>query len=588
MLLPDNFLYFILLFTCSLLAGAYLFFSYNQNRLLLINAVMFFLVAIRASTEYFLPQLDNYRDAVSLATFHSFVSHGIVFSIWYVTWFYIRPFRNFSWEKWANRIYFWGILILPLPFVAYGFYTRRFFQLHTEKIDGYWQFITNSSDTSTQILFIYSLYVMAFFTIAPMVVDLFRGKQDRLRKFFILVAYIIFPPLFSKFLWSASTGSYTIPNIGGIYFWYALSVSWFVSNYRLFQDNFSKTIKDLLESISDLAIYTDTQLVVSHTNKLTTQYFSSNIIHQKIKDVLSNVSQQTSGQIKESIDALINNQQRKKELRLIINDESKIFNLKVAKFEQGNFHLGYTFLLTDLTQIKQKEQELTQLNTTKDRLFAIIGHDLRKPALAFRGISKKVNFLIQQKEFDTLNKLGNNLERAAFSLNSLLDNLLNWALKQRDVLPYEPKPVDVQQATEEIFELFQQIAHEKKVHLQLNIMQDVKAYADPNALNTIIRNLVDNAIKYTDEGGKVIVLSERRGANILIQVKDTGEGMNDKQLSNVFALQKNKSTQGTAGEKGSGLGLTLVKDLIDLNEGTINVWSTPKQGTTFDILLPAV
>jgi len=561
MLLPDNFLYFILLFTCSLLAGAYLLFSYNQNRLLLINAIMFFLIAIRASTEFFLPQIDNYSDAVSLATFHSFIANSTTFCIWYVTWFYIRPFRNYSWEKWANRIYFWGVLILPLPITLHGLYTRRFFQLNPVKIDGYWQFTANLSDGLTQFHLIMTLYVMAFFTIVPMVIDLFRGKQDRLRKIFILIAYIIFPPLFSKFIWSASTGKYTIPNIAGIYFWYGLSVSWFVSNYRLFQDNFSKTIKDLLESISDLAIYTDTQLVVSHTNKLTTQYFSNNIIHQKIKDVLSNVSQQTSTQIEGSIEGLINNQQKEKELTFVIDNAPKIFNLKVAKFEQGNFHLGYTFLLTDLTQIKQKEQELTQLNTTKDRLFAIIGHDLRKPALAFRGISKKVNFLIQQKEFDTLNKLGNNLERAAFSLNSLLDNLLNWALKQRDVLPYEPKPVDVQQATEEIFELFQQIAHEKKVHLQLDIMQDVKAYA---------------------------VLSERRGKNILIQVKDTGEGMNDKQLTKIFALQKNKSTQGTAGEKGSGLGLALVKDLIDLNEGTINVWSTPKKGTTFDILLPAV
>lgn len=549
---------------------------------------MFFFVAIRSATEYFLQQLDNYSDAVSLATFHSFMSHGAIFSIYYVTWFYIRPFRKFSWEKWANRIYFWGILILPLILTLYGFATRRFFQLHTEKIDGYWQFTANTSDVFTQMFLIYAFYIMVFFTVAPMVIDLFRGKENRLRKLFILTAYIVFPSLFSKFLWSESSGDYAIPNIAGLYFLYALSISWFVSNYRLFQDNFSKTIKDLLESISDLAIYTDTRLVVSHTNKLTTQYFSNSIINKKIKDVLSNVSEQTAHQIKESIDALIKNKKTEKELTLIIDKEPKIFNLKVAKFEQGNFHLGYTFLLTDLTQIKQKEQELIQLNMSKDRLFAIIGHDLRKPALAFRGISKKVNFLIQQKEFDTLNKLGNNLERAAFSLNSLLDNLLNWALKQRDVLPYEPKPVDVQQATEEIFELFQQIAHEKKVHLQLDIMQDVKAYADPNALNTIIRNLVDNAIKYTDEGGKVIVLSERRGENILIQVKDTGEGMNDKQLTNVFALQKNKSTQGTAGEKGSGLGLALVKDLIDLNEGTINVWSTPKKGTTFDILLPAV
>ena len=88
---------------------------------------------------------------------------------------------------------------------------------------------------------------------------------------------------------------------------------------------------------------------------------------------------------------------------------------------------------------------------TKDRLFAIISHDLRKPALAFRGVSKKVNFLIQQQEFDTLNKFGENIEKAAFSLNSLLDNLLNWALSQRNVLPYQPVPLNIAQETEEIY-----------------------------------------------------------------------------------------------------------------------------------------
>ena len=263
------------------------------------------------------------------------------------------------------------------------------------------------------------------------------------------------------------------------------------------------------------------------------------------------------------------------------------------QLEQQKQHLeieikkATTKIREDKAVIEAQAETLKELNETKDRLFAIIGHDLRKPALAFRGISKKVNFLIQQKEFDTLNKLGDNLERSAFSLNGLLDNLLNWALKQRDVLPYAPKSVNIQEATEEIFNLFQQIAHEKNIHLELNVAAKLKAYSDPNALNTIIRNLVDNAIKYTPRGGRVEVISELNGSNIRILVKDTGEGMNKTQLDNIFVLQKNKSTQGTAGEKGSGLGLALVKDLVDLNKGQIKVSSTLKKGTTFEIMLPA-
>ena len=257
------------------------------------------------------------------------------------------------------------------------------------------------------------------------------------------------------------------------------------------------------------------------------------------------------------------------------------------RYLEAEIEKATTKIREDKAVIEAQADTLQELNATKDRLFAIIGHDLRKPALAFRGISKKVNFLIQQKEFDTLNKLGNNLEQAAFSLNGLLDNLLNWALKQRDVLPYDPKPVSIKEATEEIFNLFQQIADEKNIHLQLNIASEIKAYSDPNALNTIIRNLVDNAIKYTPNGGQVEVVSELNGSNIRILIKDTGEGMDKAQLDNIFDLQKNKSTQGTAGEKGSGLGLTLVKDLVDLNKGQIKVNSALKKGTSFEIMLPA-
>ena len=270
--------------------------------------------------------------------------------------------------------------------------------------------------------------------------------------------------------------------------------------------------------------------------------------------------------------------------------QNRNYTISLGIFALFTSLIGFLFYRTRVQNrvIAQQNSELVQLNNTKDRLFAIIGHDLRKPALAFRGISKKVNFLIQKKEFNTLDKLGKNLEQAAFSLNSLLDNLLNWALKQRDALPYDPKPVNVQEATEEIFQLFEQIAEEKGIHLRLNIPSSIYAYTDPNAINTIIRNLVDNAIKYTIKGGFVEVYSEQQKENVLIQIKDTGEGMTQAQMKTLFELDRNKSTQGTKGEKGSGLGLALVKDLVDLNKGEIIVTSELKAGTTFKILLPAV
>ena len=548
---------------------------------------MFFLVAIRAATEYYLPQIELYENARKLTIFHSFITQSLSISIWYVSWFYIRPFKHWKAEKIINQIYFWGLLIIPSLFAFYGLFNRYFFKLYPEKIEGFWQFTATPEGIISGFYFIHTFFIMLAFTTFPLVIDLIRSKKNRIKKLVVIIAYLVFPFIFNQILMNNGVSEYRIPNIAGVYFFNLLVISWFVSNYRLFQNNFSKTLTDLLDSISDLAIFTDINLKVSHANNLALNEFSKNIKYKSITDLLASVSKQTSGDIEVQINELINNQSKKKEIELVIEGQPKLFNLKVAKYEQGSLHLGYTFLLADLTEIKQKEKQLTQINHTKDRLFAIIGHDLRKPALAFRGISKKVNFLIQQKEFDTLNKLGHSLEHAAFSLNSLLDNLLNWALKQRDVLPYDPKPVNVQEATVEIFQIFEQIAGEKHIHLKLDIARTIHAYSDPNALNTIIRNLIDNAIKYTPEGGSIEVISKEKDKHILIAIKDTGRGMDENQIKNIFELSQNKSTKGTAGERGSGLGLNLVKDLVDLNKGKIKVKSKPKEGTTFEIILPA-
>ena len=238
--------------------------------------------------------------------------------------------------------------------------------------------------------------------------------------------------------------------------------------------------------------------------------------------------------------------------------------------------------------ILSQNQKLEQLNTTKDQLFAIISHDLRKPALAFRGISQKVRFLLKKQEFDTLNKYGSSLEMAANSLNGLLDNLLKWALQQRDMLPYQPISINLAEVTEEIMELFEQIAADKNIVLKTNIPEITTAFVDPNAYATIIRNLIDNAIKFTPEGGTIELEVSEQASNVFLKVKDSGVGITKEKITKIFDLQKHKSTQGTAGEHGTGLGLSVVKDLVLLNKGSINVQSQSQKGTTFELVFPVV
>ena len=238
--------------------------------------------------------------------------------------------------------------------------------------------------------------------------------------------------------------------------------------------------------------------------------------------------------------------------------------------------------------ITLQNEQLAQLNDTKDRIFSIIGHDLRKPAIAFRGITKKVNYLLKKQDYKTLQLLGEEIEQDAFSLNKLTDNLLNWALTQKDVMPYNPQAIEVAEVTEEVISIFQKTAADKGIELSADIQESLEVFADVNALRTILRNLVDNAIKYTPAGGQVEISAMNTPKGINLQVSDTGIGMSAEKTKEIFLLQKNKSEKGTAGEKGTGLGMHLVNELVKLNKGAIEVVSQLGQGTKFEVMMPAV
>ncbi len=230
--------------------------------------------------------------------------------------------------------------------------------------------------------------------------------------------------------------------------------------------------------------------------------------------------------------------------------------------------------------------EVKQLNQTKDRLFSIIGHDLRKPAIAFRGITKKVNYLLKKEDYKTLNALGSEIERDALALNKLTDNLLNWALTQKEMMPYNPTIVKLSEISNELETVYGKIANDKNIQFQNHIQNGLEVYADSNALNTILRNLTDNALKFTPSGGIVILDAATTSECVKIQISDNGVGISKEKLKTIFELQKDKSQAGTSDEKGTGLGLHLVQELVELNKGNIEVSSTPGKGTVFVLNFP--
>ena len=586
MLYPDNFLYFISLFSIASFLGTYLLLSYNRSHLIILNALLFYIVAIRACTEYYMPQLTNHETVEDLAAFHSVLMQAWVMIEWYILWFYIKPFRGFKWEKQVNQFYLWCLLILPNLIFFYFLLNRTFYTIYPEQIENYWRYTANTELLSTKIFFFYSFIFMAFFSRGILLIDIIRNKQQRLQKLAVWIFLIFILPLLAQKILFQATDKFQIPNFAFLYLSTTIILSWFVSEYRLFKDGFDEAKKDLLNSISDLAISTNLNLIITHANENVRQLLKVN--HQPIISLLANFSQSTANQINSSIQKLIQHPDNELELSLDIPEVgTKTFTCKAAPFKKGTQKVGYTFLLKDLTLIREKELQLEEANATKDRLFAIISHDLRKPALAFRGIAKKVKFLVNQNRLDSLDKYGVALEKAAFSLNNLLDNLLNWALQQRSVLPYNPKPIDVAQATEEIYDFFKVLSEEKGIDLKLDIPESTIIFADVNAYATIMRNLLDNAIKYTSVGGSIDLTAEKMAEKVVIKVKDTGIGIESDKIDELFDLKANKSERGTKGEKGTGLGLTLIKDLVKLNKGNIKVKSKWNQGTTFEVELPS-
>ncbi|MCI4647773.1 ATP-binding protein [Phaeodactylibacter sp.] len=236
--------------------------------------------------------------------------------------------------------------------------------------------------------------------------------------------------------------------------------------------------------------------------------------------------------------------------------------------------------------IALQNQQLQQLNETKDRLFAIIGHDLRKPAIAFRGITKKVNYLLRKKDFTTLERLGAEIEQDAAGLSQLTENLLNWALTQRDVMPYQPTQLKLLPLLEDTAAPFQTALQNKQLDLEWAIPEDTVIFSDANALSTIVRNLLDNAIKFTPEGGRITIEGTSDEGLFRLKVRDTGAGMPPEQLKELFLLKKGRTQPGTAGEKGSGLGLHLAHELSKLNQSTLGVSSNIGKGTIFTLSLP--
>ena len=236
-------------------------------------------------------------------------------------------------------------------------------------------------------------------------------------------------------------------------------------------------------------------------------------------------------------------------------------------------------------QLAQQNTELANLNRTKDQFFGIIAHDLRSPITALGGAGEQLAFYLKKGDEHKLKRLAVRLDNTTQNLSKLLDNLLQWALVQLERLPFHPEQMHLRKTSTDVVLLYEPIAEAKGITLINEIPAELQLLADPNAVRTILRNLINNALKFTSATGEIRLMAQANRTTTTISVKDSGQGMDDAQLQRLFEAQALPTT-GTAGEKGTGLGLVLCRELVQLHKGNILVESVPDEGTTFTIQLP--
>lgn len=255
--------------------------------------------------------------------------------------------------------------------------------------------------------------------------------------------------------------------------------------------------------------------------------------------------------------------------------------------------LYYSFIIQDITErqrneddLKESEKLLFNLNQTKDKLFSIIGHDLRSPFANIIGLSDiLIDSTPNENKNDNLKFLGVINSSAKSSLN-LLDNLLNWAKSQTGQLKINQQDVLLNPLLDEVVKQSSAAAHLKKTSIVVNSRQKLSAYTDQNMLKLVIRNLISNALKFTNENGTILLELKSDGLYTLITVADNGVGMNEETRKSLFNNGAKVSTLGTAKEKGSGLGLLLCKEFIEKLGGKIWVESKFNEGSKFHFTLP--
>ncbi|MGM0532119.1 MAG: hybrid sensor histidine kinase/response regulator, partial [Bacteroidota bacterium] len=237
-------------------------------------------------------------------------------------------------------------------------------------------------------------------------------------------------------------------------------------------------------------------------------------------------------------------------------------------------------------KISSQAETLRELNETKDKMFSVISHDLRAP---LGGIKSMLDLIYEDnsEKLEISRRSLDSLKNAADQTYNLLENLLYWSRSQRGNLVNNPEVINIYELVLENIELLRTMSKNKNIELLNKVDEDIYAYADRNMIKTVLRNLIINAIKFTDEKGTVSISCKESNGKVEIEVADNGIGIQQSNLEKILNHKEYYTTFGTKREKGSGLGLNLCIDFIQRNNGELFIDSEYGKGSTFTFTLPS-
>lgn len=307
------------------------------------------------------------------------------------------------------------------------------------------------------------------------------------------------------------------------------------------------------------------------------------------KDFFELIADEDKNRVNENFEKLLNGNNTTLNIDFKINSsQPKYVQLKGEVIQWG--FVGkpeiISGILLDISELKILSKQLEETIRIKDKFFDIIAHDLKNPMNAVKSLLDDLLVSFDSLSPDELFEAQNQIQKSITVLSQLVNNLLEWSRTQTGRIVHNPDNIDVFYIISSSIDVNFYQAKIKNIEIINNVPHNTVVYADSNMLYTVFRNIISNAIKYTLDGGTVQISANDLGDNYEIIVSDTGIGMSEEQLVNIFSLEHIQSLPGTNQEKGTGLGLIISKEFIERNGGKISVSSRLNEGTTFSIILP--